>query len=227
MQEWLCFKNIPLKIGSREWKHITLDEICFLYAIENPLVKTSCKREITLIDLIIFLYVTQSPDFQQSELRTLTAKSGAWYNSAGMDYDEAVTAVDKILSLAFQPMDFFPPSTSEQLVGKKETAFDSDWCAAMISAVHQMTGLLPEQILKMPVATCGWYFLQFAKQQGTKNLERKSNAEIIYEMDIRCNEMIVQRLIEKGIIKEEERDYYLECLKSPSKRRKDFTVKKS
>lgn len=226
LAEWMCFRNRPLKIGNFEWKHLTIDDICFLYAIENPIIKSSKTKEVTDLDMAIFCYVTQCPDFNANDISGIAMKAKLWFGSTGIEINDASKAISRLVSLAFEPLDFFPPSPEEQLMGSKEACFDSDWCASMISTTHQMTGLLPEQILKMPVAACGWYFIQYAKQNGTKNIGRKSNAQIIYEMDIRSNELIVERLIEKGVIKEEDRDYYLECLKSPSKRRKGFEIRK-
>ena len=225
LAEWLCFRNKPLKVGKYEWKQLTLDDLCFLYAVENPIIKPSKTKEVTDLDIAIFCYVTQYSDFSPDDIGGLAMKAKLWFSSSGIDLNDAYSAINRLVSLAFEPLDFFPPNPEQQLVGEKEVCFDSDWAASMISTTHQMTGLLPEQILKMPVAACGWYFVQYAKQNGTKNIGRKSNAQIIYEMDVRSNELIVERLIEKGVIAEADKDYYLECLKSPSKRKKDFKVR--
>lgn len=79
----------------------------------------------------------------------------------------------------------------------------------------------------MPVASCAWYFLQYAKQQGQKGIERKSDAQIITEIDFRINSLITERLLEKGIIKEEDVPYLEQLLRSPSKREKGFKVRES
>lgn len=226
-QEWMCFRDYKLKLGSHEYKQLSLEALCFLWCIQNPIIKSTKTREVNDIDMMIFLYASQCPDFNPQDMNNIVMNAKLWFISTGISIPEATNAVNILVTLAFQPLEMFPPSPEQQLVGEKEIRFDSDWCASMISTVHLASGLLPNEILKMSVAACGWYYIQWCKQQGVKNIGRKSTAEVIYEMDIRCNEMIVDRLIEKDIIKPEERDYYLECLKSPSKRRKDFTVKKS
>lgn len=225
LQEWLCYKNYEVKIGKHSYKQITLDTLCFLWCIENPLVKSSKTREVTDTDIAIFLYVTQCEDANQKELQGLMMKAKLWFASSGIDQIEAENAVSRLVALAFQPLDMFPPNPEQQLVGEKEVRFDADWCSSMITIVHQACGLLPAEIMKMSVAACGWYYVQWSKQQGVKNIGRKSTAEVVFEMDKRCNTLIVERLIEKNIIKPEDKDYYLECMKSPSKRKKDFKVK--
>lgn len=90
------------------------------------------------IDLIIFLYVTQCPDFDERKMSSLAFDARKYYDDEPIDFGEASDAVNKIISLAFQPLDFFPQA-SEELAGGKEVRFDCDWCASMISTVHQMT----------------------------------------------------------------------------------------
>ena len=224
-----CFKNgsasktFPLRSGKHKYKHLTLNQLCTLYAIQNPIVKYNRDAKVSEADICIFLFVTQSEDFDIMKLSSVAFDAVAWFEKTGIDINEASEAISKLISLAFQPLDFFP-QTSEKLAGDNNVRFDSDWCASMISTVHQMTGFLPDQILSMPVASCAWYFLQYAKQQGQKGIERKSDAQIIAELDFRINALIAERLCEKRIITKEEIPYVEQLLRSPSKREKNFKL---
>lgn len=223
LSEWLCFRDTPLRIGKHDWKNLTLEQLCTLYALENPIVKPH-SAEVKEIDLCVFCYVTQSSSFDPKRLPFLVADAQEWWIKEDFDLEEASGAVQKLVRFAFQPLDFFPP-TDNLIDNSSKTRFDCDWCASMITIVHQMTGLLPEQILKMPMAACGWYYLQYARQNGQNGLERKSNAEIIMLMDFRSNHLMAKRLADKKIVPEEEIPYLEELLKAPKFRKRGFKLK--
>lgn len=223
LSEWLCFRDIPLRIGKHDWKNMTLEQLCTLYALENPIVKPHT-AEVKEIDVCVFCYVTQCSSFDPKRLSFLVADAQEWFTKEAIDMEEASGAVQKLVKFAFQPLDFFPP-TNDLIDNSGKIRFDCDWCASMISIVHQMTGLLPEQILRMPVAACGWYYLQYARQNGQNGLERKSNAEIIMLMDFRTNYLLAKRLADKKIVTEDEVPYLEELFKAPKFRKRNFELK--
>lgn len=225
LKEWMSLKSGEILVNDKKVKAVSLDAICTLFAIRNPIVVSEEDDSgATAVDVAIFLYVTQvGASFD--DFSTLAKKAWDWWTSLGWTMEETAPIINQLVYLAFEPLEFFPPTPSEQIAGKRNLRFDADWCTLMISITHQMTGLLPEQILKLPVATCAWYYIQYARQQGVQKICRKSNAEIEVQKIDRCDEIIIDRLIEKGVIEAADRDYWLTMAKDPDRRPPDFKVR--
>lgn len=224
LQEWMSLKAGEILVNDKKVKAVSLNALCTLFAIRSPIVVGKEEDSgATAADIAIFLYVTQvGASFD--DFPKLAKKAWDWWVSLKWSIEDAVPVINRLVYLAFEPLEFFPPSP-EQIAGNTELHFDSDWCTSMISIVHQMTGLLPNQILDLPVATCEWYYIQYARQQGMQKIGRKSEAEIQLQKFDRTDELIVQRFIEKGVINEADKDYYLTLFKEPRRRPVDFKVR--
>ena len=83
------------------------------------------------------------------------------------------------------------------------------WVVSIVSAVHRLTGASEDTILhSMPMMLCLQYFVQSAKENGVKGIGRRTSNEIARAKDDRSCQLIVDRLAELNVIKEEEKNIY-------------------
>lgn len=99
------------------------------------------------------------------------------------------------------------------MTGKAEIVYDLSWVVSIVSAVHRLTGASQREIMhSMPMMLCMHYYVQAAKEGGVKNIGRRSSEEIIMAKDKRSCELIVERLEELKVIKEEEKTHYVQMM---------------
>ena len=221
VQELQAFRGIPLQVGDKKFSQLTIDAWASLWMLDSPFALG--KDNIKQVDVDLFLAALE---FSGDDIEALAVSSLDYCKKHQLNEELARQICDKIISLAFSPLLLFPDSGAMKLTADQQPLYDAEWIANLVYAVHQVTGKSPEFIQKqMPLNAVCQYFVQFAKNQGMKGIGKKSEPEIIQLMDERCNTLIVERLIEKGIIKEEDKSYYEELMKAPSKRSPGFKVR--
>ncbi len=221
VQELQAFRGVPLQVGDKKFSQLTVDAWANLWCLDSPFALG--KDDIKQVDVDLFLAALE---FTGDDLEALAISSLDYCKKHQLNEELARQICNKIISLAFSPLLLFPDSGAMKLTADQQPLYDAEWIANLVYAVHQVTGKSPEFIQKqMSLNAVCQYFVQFAKNQGMKGIGKKSEPEIIQLTDERCNTLIVERLIEKGIVKEEDKSYYEELLKAPSKRSPGFKIR--
>lgn len=63
---------------------------------------------------------------------------------------------------------------------------------------------------EMTLTACHYYYIQWNRMKGVKNIERLTKEEILIAQDRRACQLITDRLCELGIVKEEEKKAFFE-----------------
>lgn len=212
LPELCAAANLPILINKKSFSHVKLFQYCFLWAMENPLVRENDK-EITELDLDLFFY-TLDNEISDSPYALAMNATGE-IQRRNLNYDEAYSIARTLINLSFLPLKMFPQS-AERIVGKVETSFDCDFLTSTISKVHQVTGCSPYEIMhKMSLNSCCYYYAQWAREQGVKNVEKRPDEEILKSIDYRACVLITERLLELGKLKEEDKEEFLKLISTP------------
>lgn len=213
-------KEFQLKFGGLKFNQLTIDVWTTLWVFDSPFTLDSDK--ITEADIDLFLAAVNASNLDDFE--ALAKSSINYCKNLNITYDLGKSICYALINLAFAPLRLFPKTIKKTEGGIP--LYDEDWISSIVSKVHAQTGMSPERIMKTMTmnAACMW-FVDWTRMQGQKNIGRKSNEEIVYQMDLRANALIVDRLIEKGVIKEEDREYYEIAMRSPSKRPAGFKIR--
>lgn len=205
-----AFLGLPVELEGKKFKPITLLTWHVLWSIGSPIVKDDLKNA-SLEDLDIFFYLIDNKfDGDFNALK----KKAAYYCLSKFDIDYFSKLPKVLMSLvrmAFHPLTFFP--VMQHMEGKMNIMFDTAWMSSLTSIVHSQTGLSIEEILGKPLVFCYFYALQFAKQNGTKNLGRQPLEETLKMKAERLCELLTDWFIKRKLIKEDERQSVIDLMK--------------
>lgn len=212
--DFLSFLGHRRVFGKSSLRPITPIVWCFLWCLDNPIVINDSKREPTQADIDLFFYLLEN-GVQDIPLVDIVTNAAGYCERMGMSEEVIANALSILVSEAFAPLKMFP-ATNDRLVGEDILPFDADWMSGMISKVHEVTGYTPDFIMnKMSMTGVCYYFVQYARMQGTKGIERRTPQEIMEAQDHRASELICDYLIEKGIMTHDERDDILTKMTTP------------
>lgn len=128
-----------------------------------------------------------------------------------LDYEKAKTYIKILISFAFKPLKLFPYSNSDS-----QLMFDADWLTSIISKVHITTGYSPDYIInQMSLSAACYYFAQWARLQGSNNIHRRTDEEILILQMERSVDLICERLIELNVFPKEDRLKYRMIMLTP------------
>ncbi len=130
-------------------------------------------------------------------------------------YEEAMGIITSLIKISFKPLNLFPKTNSN---GK--CMFDADWLTALIAKVHQVTGYSPEYIMnELSMTAACYYFAQYRRMNGSDQIYKRTDEEILILEDRRACEMVIDRLIEKKVFPPEEREKWLKEIQTPPERK--------
>lgn len=209
LQGILSIAGIHQKIRGCKVGILTVLKLAVLWVLKSPVVFPE-NSEVTSLDIDIFFYILNH-SFDGDELEMVKNALGET-KRMGVATDEAVLIAKEVLSTAFRPLKMFP-ATQGQV---KKPVFDDDWISSMVSVVHAMTGLKPEEIIHyLPLNAVFLYYIQYCRSNGAKHISKRTPLELAIAIDDRCNELIVDRLIELKKVSESCRDEFLNKIKMP------------
>lgn len=215
--ELLCLIEKTIYVNGKKYRAISAKAWSYLFMLKSPLVQQS-EQQPTSLDFDLFAYVVETNLSVTDPTENLKNCVG-YCAKLGLDDDEKVIEYyEKQMKLAFSPMKMFPCAQTNyydnDTVVKQNPSYDVDWLTTIITRVHAVTNLSPQQILELSMNTCCYYFAQWARLQGEKNIEKRSNVEITIAKLHRTIEIIVEALIKKSVIKPEERNEYIKLISS-------------
>lgn len=130
--------------------------------------------------------------------------------SLKIDEKKVSNVITKICRESFAPLKSMP--NVRKVKGKVIIYYDVSWLVTVISSVHRICGASQDDILyKMPMSLAMRYHVQHAKEQGM-HIARRTDDEILIAQHKRMTELVLDRLIEKGFVKEEDRDTVFEIM---------------
>lgn len=203
LPELLSTLNYKLHYKDKEYNNLTPLKWSFLWNVNSPFVRKS-KKEPKMVDADLFFYVLEYgvEDILTSDL---ISKSFGYCQKNGLDIDDAGSVIHILISRAFNPLKMFPTTKTSKT--ETEPVFDADWLTSLVSKVHSSTGYAPDYIMNnLSMTACCFYYVQYARMQGAEHIEKRASEEILKAQSERTCTLICDRLIELGVIKEEQRD---------------------
>lgn len=200
-----------LIIAGIEFNPLTLMLYSYLYSINSPIVFDI--RNTTIIDLDIFFYLLQTKDYSPNLKQLIKKASGYCNNVLKLDQKQIVKIFERIYKIEFRVLNLFPKSDQQ-----KEPLFNIDWVISITSKVKPLTSYTTEQIYKdISITEVYYYFANYCRMQGDQRIFIRTEEEILAEEDQRMCQLIVDRLIQKGIISPQQRNNILKIIMQEKK----------
>lgn len=189
-----------------ELNPITLALYSFLYCIKSPIVNDI--HNITQIDLDIFFYLLQTKDYTTSMKQLMNNSLNYTSEVMKINQASAVKLFEQIYKIEFRCLNLFPRTDQE-----KEALFNMDWMTSIVSKVKPLTSYTTEQLYNyVSVTQIYYYFANFCRMQGDQRIYIRTEDELLYEEDHRMCQLVVDRIIQKGIIQVSQRDKIIDLI---------------
>lgn len=203
--------NRKLKLFGKEFNPLSIALYSYLYSIKSNIVFDL--QKVTSIDMDLFFYLLQTKDFNY-DLKTVLLKSANYCQGVLKIKPEDIGKVfGKIYKICFRCLNLFPRSGEQ-----KDALFNVDWITSIVSKVKPLTSYSTEELYKdVSMSQIYYYFANYCRMQGDQRIFIRTEEEILYEEDYRMCELIVDRLIEKGVIANTQRDNILNQIKQEKK----------
>lgn len=192
-----------LKMNEVELEPLTLALWAFLYTLKSPVVTEG--ENITMLDVNMFFYLLQTKKFDETLAQILQNSMNYCVEKMGVSEVEAVDMFKKLLKINFRVLNMFP-----RLRIEKKNVFNGDWMTSIVTKVKQVSSYSTQELYK-EISFCEVYYLfaQYCRQNGSEAIYLRTEEEIQIEIDKRSTELIVDRLIEKNVIQQRDREYYI------------------
>ena len=97
-----------------------------------------------------------------------------------------------------------------KLQAERKSTFNADWITSIVTKVKQVSSYSTQELYKQ-ISFCEVYYLfaQYCREKGSESIYLRTEEEIQIQIDFRSTQLVVDRLIEKGVIPSKDRDYYI------------------
>lgn len=182
---------------------LTLGLWAFLYTLKSPIVTEG--ENITMLDVNMFFYLLQTKKFDETLDKILQNSMNYCVEKMGISEVEAVDMFKKLLKINFRVLNMFP-----RLRIEKKNVFNGDWMTSIVTKVKQVSSYSTQELYK-EISFCEVYYLfaQYCRENGSEAIYLRTEEEIQIEIDKRSTELVVDRLIEKNVIQQRDREYYI------------------
>lgn len=198
-------KNI---IGGMAFKPATLALFSYLYCLKSNIVFDMSK--ITKEDLDIFFYLLQTKNFTSdiAELFKLSFNYGErQYN---LSYNEMMYVFNKLYKIEFKVFSLFPKGSG----GNEEPMLNVDWMINIVSKIKPMVSYTTEQLYnQISVSQIYYYLAHYRRMRGDNSIIPRNSQEILDEIDTRTIDILITRLIQKGVIQKQDYKKYFNLMK--------------
>ena len=193
-----------LNVLGVQFNPLTIALYSYLYSIQSPIVFDIHKT--TMIDLDIFFYLLQTKNYNCNMKQVLAKSVGYTKSVLHLTEQQVVQVFKQIYRIEFRCLNLFPKSDEQ----KKKPLFNVDWITSITGKVKPLTSYTTEQIYKdISITEVYYYFANYCRQQGDQRIFIRTDDEILAEEDKRMCQLIVERLVKKGVIKPEQSDSIL------------------
>lgn len=188
-----------------EIEPMTLALWAYLYTIKSPVVSIEEDENISILDINIFFYLLQTKDYGCTPGELLTNSMNYCTDKMNLSELEAIEIFQKIIKINFRVLNMFP-----KLKIERKSVFNVDWMTSIATKVKQVSSYSTQEIYKeVPFCEIYYLFAQYCRQNGSEAIYLRTEEEIQIEIDLRSTELVVDRLIEKNVIEQDDRDYYI------------------
>lgn len=211
------FQQLQLMITKKlhlfglEFNPLTVTLYSYLYSINSPIVFNI--RNTTMIDLDLFFYVLQTKDYNWNVKEVLRKSAGYCNSVLHLDEKQIVKVFEKIYKIEFRCLNLFPKNDQN-----KDVLFNVDWITSICSKVKPLTSYSTEELYKdVSITQIYYYFANYCRMQGDQRIFIRTEQEILAEEDRRMCQLIVERLVKKGVIKFEQSNSILNQISQEKK----------
>lgn len=198
----LLFHN-KLKFNEIEYQPLTLGLWSFLYTLKSPIVIND--KNISMVDIDLFFYLLQTKDYAESLDKLLLKSVNYCKEKLHLEGQQAVDLLQKMIKIHFRVLNMFP-----KLQAERKSTFNADWITSIVTKVKQVSSYSTQELYKQ-ISFCEVYYLfaQYCREKGSESIYLRTEEEIQIQIDFRSTQLVVDRLIEKGVIPSKDRDYYI------------------
>ena len=204
--ERLCtqtFLGLPIEMHGEKFKAITPLVWHVLWSINSPLSRDDF-NDATVEDMDVFFYLIENGF--DGDFASLKHKADCYclkrYTAEVIPHLPEVMIM--LIRLAFFPLTFYPSEV--HTVGKQKSIFDVEWLASITSLAHLECGDGVADLMKKPLQYSTFYFLEYAKQNGTKDIGRQPLEETLKMKVERVCELLCDWFVKQNLITEDEKD---------------------
>lgn len=182
---------------------LTLGLWAFLYTLKSPIVTEG--DNISMLDVNMFFYLLQTKNYDLTLNQLLINSLNYCVEKMGVTEAEAVDIFKKLLKINFRVLNMFP-----KLKVEKKSVFNADWLSSIVTKVSQVSSYSTQELYKeIPFCQIYYLFAQYCRENGSQAIYLRTEEEIQIEIDQRSTELVVDRLIEKNVIQQRDREYYI------------------
>lgn len=199
--------NRNMKLYNIKFNPITIALFCYLYTIRSSIIVKD--KDLTIIDLDIFFYLLQTkdfnPDVKSVYLNSLNYSSRVLH----LTPEDAVEVFNKLFKTQFRVLSLFPKFSN----GDVQSIFNLDWALNLVSRVKPLVSYSTQQLYNdVPITQVYYYFADYCRSNGSEAIFIRTEQQILEEENERICQLVLERLVEKGIIKKEQVDKYLKLM---------------
>lgn len=195
-------------IGGVAFKPITMALNSYLYCLESNIIKDV--QKITMDDLDVFFYLLQTQNYTYDVQKLLRESHNFCKKQYNMNFNQAVYVFNQLSHIELKVLKLFPQASKEN-----EQILNVDWMLGILSKVKPYTSYTTEQLYtKVSIMEIYYWYAQYRKNHGDNSIVARNNDEINDEMDSRMIELVVQRLIQKGILDSSKKQEYFDLMKN-------------
>ena len=203
--------NKKIRLFDIDFNPITIALYSYLYSIKSNIVFDI--DHITTVDLDLFFYLLQTKDYNFDLKQLLIKSMGYCQKELKLSLNQTIELFKKIYKIEFRCLNLFP-RTNQQ----KEALFNADWMTSIVSKVKPLTSYSTVQLYKdVSLSQIYYYFANYCRMQGDQSIFIRTEEEILFEEDLRMCELVVDRLIEKGVIAPAQRDNIIKQMAQENK----------
>ena len=97
--------------------------------------------------------------------------------------------------------------------GLSDELFNLDWLTSLVGNMKGYTSYTTQQLYTdVSITQIFYYYANYCRNSGVQAIFIKPEQQILFEEDKRGCQMIVERLVEKKIISEDDANKYLELM---------------
>lgn len=185
-------------------KPLTIAVWSWLWSTSSPFVRQT-DEAVKVEDLDRFFYLLDHGVKEDGEQL-------GYCLTVSTDPEKLLSIISTIIKDAFSPLKMLP-GTGRVVTVKSEIIYDAAWLVSIVSAVHRLSGASQDEIFhKMPMMLALHYYVQSAKENGVKNIGRRTAPEIAKAKEERYYQLLAEWLAELKVIREDEEEKYVQIM---------------
>lgn len=207
--------NKKIRLYGIDFNPITVALFSYLYSIRSSIIVKDA--DITVIDLDLFFYLLQTKDYTSNISELLQKSLNYSKRVLNLSTEQATNVFNKMYKVQFRVLSLFPSYTNSDA----ENLFNVDWALNLISKVKPLVSYSTDELYKdVSIMQLYYYFADYCRNNGSEAIFIRTEEQILAEEDKRVCQLVVERLVEKGVIKKEQVDKYLELMITKSQENK-------